>query len=684
MSTRVAVDIGGTFTDVVGFDEATRSIVVGKTLSTPRDLIEGITTGLDASGVAFSDLESIVHGSTVVINALIERKGAKTALITTRGFRDIYEIGRINRPDAFNLDFEQHRPLLPREAVFEVTERLRSDGAVRTAFAEQEARDVAREIAASGFEAVAVTFLHGYRNPEHEVLMGRILKDEAPGVYVTLSHELSREYREFERTSTAVANAFVGPVVSEYLGRLEHRIESAGATGSLAIMQSNGGLSDAGTIRRQAVQMMESGPAGGVVGTIELCRQIGYQDAIAFDMGGTTAKASVIRDLTFPNAAEYFVGGYVRGLPIRIPCLDIVEVGTGGGSIAWVDAAGGLHVGPRSAGAEPGPACYGLGGTNATVTDAAVVLGILSPSGQLSGGLELDGAAARRAVATAGDDVGLGIEETAGGILAIAAASMANAVRAVTTERGLDPRDFALFAYGGNGPVHVSLVARELGITRVVIPPEPAVFSALGMLMADLRHDVVLTDVRALNAVDQDVLESDLSALEASARSAIEQGGVGYKGLSFLRAADMRYVGQEHSLTVPIPDLTAGGKELLKQAFDEAHLERFGHSAPEERAELVSLRVSAVGSIDRPEFVSVGRGEAEPSAAAQTGSRMVRFDYRDEPVETPVYDRGALLAGNRIIGPAAIEELTTTTLVRPDDSIEVDDAGNLLLTIGKP
>lgn len=683
MSMRVAVDIGGTFTDVVGFDDVSQQIVVGKTLSTPRDLIEGITTGLDVTGIPLSEPDSIVHGSTVVINALIERKGAVTAVITTEGFRDVYEIGRVNRPDAFNLDFEQHRPLVPRELVFEVPERLRATGETHRPFDEAAARAVARELAAFDVEAVAVVFLHSYRNPVHEVLMGKILAEECPDIYVTLSHELSREYREFERVSTAAANAFVGPAVSNYLTRLENRLREGGNTGSLAIMQSNGGLSDVETIRRQCVQMMESGPAGGVVGTIEICRQLGYSDAIAFDMGGTTAKASVIRDLTFPNAAEYFVGGYVRGLPIRIPCLDIVEVGTGGGSVAWVDTARGLHVGPQSAGAEPGPAAYGRGGLDATVTDAAVVLGILSSEGVLSGGLQLDGVAARDALQRTGDQVGLSPEATAGGILAIAAAAMANAVRAVTTERGLDPRDFALFAYGGNGPLHISLVARELGVRRVVIPPAPAVFSAVGMLMADLRHDVVFTEIRTLNSVSAIDLDLDFAELETASRKVVDGGGIAHTDLRFIRSADMRYVGQEHFLTVTVPDLSdEHGMQQLKKVFDEAHLERFSHSAPDEPAELVSLRVSAVGSIARPKFAEIGKGEAAPALDALIGSRKVTFNHRQEAQDCQVYDRSKLLAGNRIAGPAAIEEGTTTTLLRPEDILEVDALGNLLITIG--
>ena len=683
MGSRIAIDIGGTFTDVVGFDGDERGLVIGKTLSTPGDLIDGILAGVEDAGTDLGMADSIVHGSTVVINSLIERKGSRAAIVTTRGFRDVYEIGRVNRPNAFDLQFEQHRPLIPRELVFEIDERVRAGGQVQRPLDEIEARRLGRHLAELDVEAIAVVLLHSYRNPEHEVRLGRILAEENPDAYVTLSHELSREYREFERTSTTAANAFVGPTVTRYLERLHARLSDGGRDANLSIMQSNGGLADVSTICRQAVQMMESGPAGGVVGTIELCKRLGYRDAIAFDMGGTTAKAAVVRDQTFPQAAEYFVGGYVRGLPIRIPCLDIVEVGTGGGSVAWLDAADGLHVGPQSAGADPGPACYGRGGSHATVTDAAVALGLLDAGRALSGDLNLDAAAAHTVVQAVADRIHLSAETTAAGILEIAAASMANAVRAVTTERGLDPRDFALFAYGGNGPLHISLVARELGVRRVVVPPVPAVFSALGMLMADVRHDLVLTNIQALAATTAGRLDRDFRALQASGHARLRDGGVEEGDIRFVRQADMRYVGQEHSLTIEVPDLFApSGMALVKTTFDRAHLERFSHSAPEEEAEIVSLRVSAIGSIPRPDWAEIGVGSAEPPGPARLGRRPVVLNADDEAVECPVYARAELLAGNRITGPAAIEEGTTTTLLRGGDSLTVDPIGNLLIEIG--
>jgi N-methylhydantoinase A len=677
------VDIGGTFTDVVAFDSESQVLTTGKTLSTPKDLIEGALTGLRGVEDDVARPELLVHGSTVVINALIERKGAKAALVTTEGFRDVYEIGRINRPDSFNLFFGKHRPLIPRHLVYEVPERLRADGGVLAELDEARAREVADELVERGVEAVAVCFLHAYKDPVHEIRMGEILRAANPDWYVTLSHEITREYREFERTSTVAANAFVGPVVSGYLGRLENSLRTAGSEAALAVMQSGGGVADVDVARRQCIQMIESGPAGGVVGTIAMCGILGYREAIAFDMGGTTAKASVIRDLTFPQAADLFVGGYHTGLPMRIPALDIVEVGTGGGSVAWIDDAGGMHVGPRSAGAEPGPACYGRGGTEATVTDASVVLGYLSATGRLSGGLDLDGDAARRAVDDLAARVGMDRASAAAGIVAIAASSMANAIRAVTTERGLDPRDFALVAYGGNGPLHISPVARELGIERVVVPPIPSVFSALGMLMADLRHDVALTDIMRLTDTRLADLEDAFRSLEEKGRLGLVREKVDFQELLFVRSADMRYVGQEHTVTVTVPaalDPTAGHEEL-KRAFDAAHLRRFSHSAPEENAEIVTLRVSVIGRLPTPQLPKLPIGQATPPEQAMTGRRGVLFDPGRPAVDCPVYERERLLAGNVVRGPAVVEEGTSTTLLYPGDALEVDPFGSLLLTI---
>jgi N-methylhydantoinase A len=681
---RVAIDIGGTFTDVVVFDEGKGSLSLAKALSTPAELARGVEDGLTKAAVPLDQVLSLIHGSTVVVNAVVERKGAKTALVTTKGFRDVYEIGRINRPESFNPRFRKHRPLVSREDIFEVTERMLADGAVRTPLDEREAREVARIIREEGFEAVAVLFLHSYRAPGHEIRMREILRESDPNLFISVSHELSREYREYERTSTVVANAYVGPNVSRYLGDLERRLRGNKFSGNLMIMQSNGGLCDVELARRQCIQMMESGPAGGVVGTMALCEILDLEAAIAFDMGGTTAKACVIRRGEPSLSPDYFIGGYNEGLAIRIPVLDIVEVGTGGGSIAWLDEGGGLHVGPRSAGAEPGPASYGRGGTEPTVTDANVILGRLSPERFLGGEMRLDRNAAETALRDRlAQPLAVTIERAASGLLQVATSAMANAVRHVTLERGLDPRDFTLVAYGGGGPLHAASVAKELSIGTIVIPQAPGHFSALGMLMADLRRDYVQTLFERMDDLEMVELEDQFKKLEAEGRKALEDSGIPTDRIVFERAADMRYVGQEHAVAVRMPanigDETA--REEIKRLFDDAHELRYSHSAPGESADIVSLRVSAIGRLGKPQFPQIPQGEKTPPATAGRGVRIVIFEGLGA-VEATVYDRSKLLQGNFIGGPAIIEEAASTAVVEPGDSVTVNAFGHLVMKLG--
>ena len=682
---RVAVDIGGTFTDVVVFDETQRDLSLAKTLSTPAELARGVLDGLTKAAVRFDQVTTLIHGSTIVVNAIIERKGAKTALVTTKGFRDVYEIGRINRPESFNPRFRKHRPLVPREDIFEVSERMLADGSVRTPFDENQAREVARVIKEEGFEAVAVLFLHSYRAPEHEIRMREILRQTEPTLFVSVSHELSREYREYERTSTVAANAYVGPIVSQYLGDLERRLSGKKFAGNLMIMQSNGGLSDVEMARRQCIQMMESGPAGGVVGTMALCELLDLEAAIAFDMGGTTAKACVIRRGEPSLSPDYFIGGYNEGLAIRIPVLDIVEVGTGGGSIAYLDEGGGLHVGPKSAGAEPGPASYGRGGTEPTVTDANVILGRLSPENFLGGEMRLDRGAAESALRDRlAGPLNVSLERAAAGMLQVATSAMANAVRHVTLERGLDPRDFTLVAYGGGGPLHSASVAKELSISKIIIPNAPGHFSALGMLMADLRRDYVQTLFERMDDLEMSELEEQFKKLESEGRQALEESGIPTDRIVFERAADMRYVGQEHAVAVRMP-ANVGSEEAraeVKRRFDDAHDLRYSHSAPEESADIVSLRVSAIGRLNKPEFPQIPRGELTPSESARRGERSVNFDGAGALAAT-VYDRAQLLQGNVIHGPAIIEEVASTTVVEPGDTVTVNEFGHLIMQLGE-
>lgn len=681
---RVGVDIGGTFTDVVVFDEDENSVVLAKALTTPAELARGVQESLGKAAVPLGKASFLIHGSTIVVNAIIERKGAKTALVTTQGFRDVYEIGRINRPESFNPRFRKHRPLVPRELVFEIPERMLADGTVCLPLDEPVALAVGRLLQEEGIEAVAVLFLHAYRSPQHEIRMCEILRQTDPRFFVSASHELSREYREYERTSTVVANAYVGPTVSSYLGDLEQRLQQDGFHGDLMIMQSNGGLSDLATARRQCVQMMESGPAGGVVGTMALCEALNLDAAIAFDMGGTTAKACVVRRGQPSLSPDYFIGGYNEGLAIRIPVLDIVEVGTGGGSIAWMDDGSALHVGPHSAGAEPGPACYGRGGTEPTITDANVVLGRLAPEQFLGGEIRLDHQAAVNAIrqhVTAPLEVDL--ERAASGMLEIAVAAMANTVRHVTLERGLDPRDFTLVAYGGAGPLHAAAVARELAIRRVIIPLAPGHFSALGMLMADLRRDYVQTLFARLNTLSMEWLEAQFQQLEAEGYAALSAAGMAPDRIVFERAADMRYVGQEHAVTVRLPAQVAdaAARHEIKRLFDVAHEQRFNHSAPEESADVVSLRVSAMGRLTKPHLPEIAPGDRTPPEAARRGRRAVVFEGRGA-VPAQVFDRGPLLQGNVIQGPAIIEEAASVTVVGPEDTVEVNAFGHLVMRLG--
>lgn len=675
----IAVDIGGTFTDIALHDPADGRITFRKVLSRPDDLGAGVLNGLDAAAAALPAVDLLVHGSTVAINALLERTGARTALVTTEGFRDVYEIGRINRPESFHLGFRKHRPLVPRERVHEIPERILADGTVRAPLDEAAARAVAERLRADGVEAVAVVFVHSYAFPEHERRMAEILREVCgPDVFVTVSHELSREYREFERTSTTAANAYIGPAVSGYLARLDAGLTARGFAGDLLLMQSNGGLCDVATAGTQCVQMVESGPAGGVRGTIELAQRLGLDRAIYFDMGGTTAKTCVVADGRAELSAQYFVGTYAQGLPVRVPVLDITEIGTGGGSLAWLDDAGGLHVGPRSAGAAPGPACYGGGGTRPTVTDAHVVLGHLSPDRFLGGRMRLDVDAARNAVRLhVAEPLGLELTAAARGILSIANAAMANAVRAVTTERGLDPRDFTLVAAGGAGPMHAVDVAAELGMSRVLVPQAPGTFSALGMLTADLRRDYVRTHVVRFDDVDVRALEARYREMEVAGRADVGACASRPDEIDCERSADIRYVGQEHAVTVPVAaglDVP-GALDRLKADFDAAHGRQFSHHAPDEPAELVSMRVSVLGRRPRIELPAAPPGGDPANAVLELRPAALGEDAELGQVE--VVDRSRLGDGATVKGPALLEE-AGSCLVLPQGAVaHCDESGHL-------
>ncbi len=680
---RLAADVGGTFTDVAAFNETTGELELGKALTTPSRLVSGIENGVARTSARFNAARLFLHGTTVAINTILERSGARCALLTTQGFRDIYEIGRVNRPESYNLFFKRHVPLIERDLRFEISERIDAQGAVLIRLDEAQVRAVVTAAVVQGVESIAILFLHSYRNPAHEQRVKRIIEQEFPQLFVSASHELSQEYREFERTSTAAANAYVGPRVRQYLTEMETHLDAAGFAGTFLIVQSTGGLFDVADARRSCIRMLESGPAAGVIGTKALCDSIGMKNAIAFDMGGTTAKAGVIYNGDVLMTGSSLIGGYATGLPIQMPMIDIQEVGTGGGSIARVELGNALRVGPESAGAQPGPVCYGLGGKEPTITDANLVLGRLGVDRFLGGEMRLDIEAARQALTERiATPLGLDPVEAAEGILRIATTKMAHVVRWVTTERGLDAADFALVAYGGAGPLHAAMVARELQIGTVVIPRAPGHFSAYGMLVADLRRDFVATWFTPLADASFAVMEELFAEMETHGRATVTRGQAALTGTSVRRAADMRYVGQEHAVTVDLPLelFQTQDRDGIKSRFDAVHQTRYGFSVAQEKAEIVSLRSAIVGEMRKPPFEHIAQGGPQPPPEAFRGTRPVYYAGAGF-VDTPTYDRSALEAGNRIAGPALIEEHASTTVMHPGDNVEIDAFGDLIIEI---
>jgi N-methylhydantoinase A len=683
MPIRVAADIGGTFTDVAAFDETTGQLRLGKALSTPDALVSGIESGVARTGCEISAAALFLHGSTIAINTMLERTGAKAALLITKGFRDIYEIGRVNRPDSYNLYFAKHQPLIPRLHRFEVDERVLANGEVLKPLDDDEIVRIAAELKRESIEAVAILFLHCYRNPSHELRAKQLLQGLLPGVFITASHEVSQEYREFERSSTVAANAYIGPRVSGYLSEINAHIRDAGCRGAFLVVQSTGGLCAFDQARSQCVRILESGPAAGVIAARAVCDAAGIPNAIAFDMGGTTAKAGVISDGQVLTTGTALVGGYEKALPVQIPMIDIVEVGTGGGSIAYLSEGGALHVGPRSAGASPGPACYGQGGHEPTVTDANLLLGRLGADRFLGGEMRLDIRAVERALyGKVAAPLGMNLIEAANGVVRIAVTRMAYAVKGVTAARGLDAGNFVLVAYGGAGPLHASAVARETGIRRVLIPRSPGHFSACGMLFCDVRHDFVHTHFTKLDSLDFSIFENIFVRMEDDGRLAVTQSGVRPAEIHVARALDMRYVGQEHLVTIDIPlqFFERNDRSAIKRLFDSVHEQRYGTCAPAEPAEIASLRSSVTGVLNKPEFASVPVGGPDTPEKAGRGTRAAWFD--GEFADTPVFAREFMQAGNVIRGPALIEEYASTTVLFPGDELAVDRAGNLMIRVG--
>jgi N-methylhydantoinase A len=682
MTVRVAVDIGGTFTDATLIDEESGAVSIAKVLTTPADPSEGFMQAVDralADGkVKAAQVGFVVHATTVATNAIIEGKIARGGFVTTEGFRDLLEIARQVRPSLYDTQFEKAKPLVPRDRAVTVAERLGPAGEVLRALEDDSVRAAAEILRREEVETVAVCLLHAYVNPEHEQRVGAILAEELPGVPVSLSAEVAPEFREYLRASTTVINAVIRPVVERYLERIESRLADAGVQAKLLVMQSSGGVFSSEAARTRPVFMVESGPAAGVIASAYLGETLGRADILSFDMGGTTAKVGLIQDGQPSVTKNYNVGGHagagiggmsLSGYPVRTPVVDLVEIGAGGGSIAWVDSGGLLRVGPQSAGADPGPVCYRRGGTEPTVTDANVVLGRLNPDYFLGGEIGLDVDGARRAIEErCAKPLGLNVTAAANGIVEIANAAMVNALHLISVQRGYDPRDFVLFGFGGAGPVHANALARDAEIPTLLIPRSPGIFSATGLLTTDLKLDTAVTVMRRVDELDAEEVEASFAELEEAGRGELEREGLAAGAMSFVRKIDLRYVGQSFELTIP------AGDDLLGR-FHAEHDRTYGFAAPDEPVEVVSLRLTSVGTIAKPPPRPLeSGGRAEPKER-----RQVYFAESDGYVDCPIYDRYALPAGASFPGPAVVEEFDSTTVVHPGFTVRVDDAGNLVI-----
>ena len=671
MALRIGVDIGGTFTDLVALDEATGAVVDTKALSTPDDLLLGILRCVDQAGVQLSDCRLVIHGTTIGINALLERKGARTGLITTEGFRDVLEIGRGNFLRMYDVLYRRPASLVPRGLRLEVPERLTARGEVMVPLDEEGVRAAARRLAAEGVESVAVCLLFSFRNPEHEQRTAELVAEVLPTASVSVSHRITQEWREYERTSTTMVNAYVRPIMDRYLGAFEQGLAGRGFRGQLLITQSNGGAFSLAAAASKPVHTIESGPAAGASGCASLAQALGADRLISFDMGGTTAKCAIVENGLVQTTDEYHVDGH----PLRIPVMDITEVSAGGGTVAWIDAGGALALGPQSAGADPGPVCYGRGGTEPTVTDANLVLGRIAAGRFLGGTMPLDhGAAARAIEERLGLPLGLARDNAAAGVVRLADVKMALAVRSITTERGLDPRDYTLVAYGGGGPLHAVAIARELGIPRVIIPPSPSTFSAWGMLATDLRHDLVRTVLAPLDQTDGAWAEARYREMEREIEAILPPVGAATRH----RAADLRYLGQEHTVTVEVGSLEEWAS--LRSRFDAAHQRAYGYAAPEVEVQLLNLRLAVVYPLARPRLPALARGAGRGPAFE---TRKIYSSLLRDALEYRVHQRDRLRAGDVVDGPAAIEEAGTTTMLEPGDRLQIQDNACLVIDVAK-
>jgi N-methylhydantoinase A len=650
--TRLGVDVGGTFTDLVALSE--RTLITAKVPSTPRDQSEGVMTAIETSDVEPASVLALAHGMTVATNALLERRGARTALVTTEGFRDVLEIARQNRPALYDLTHDRPPPLIPRELRLMVAERMGPDGEI-SPLDKDSLKKAVTAVEEAEVEAVAVCLLFAFMHPDHERRVGEALREALPNLHVSLSSEVLPEFREYERFSTTAADAYLAPKLAAYFSNLAEKAEVAGVPGPL-IMQSSGGVVPVDDAISDAAGCVLSGPAGGVVGAAYVGEKGGYRDLLTFDMGGTSTDVAPI----IAGEAQTTTETVVAGVPIKLPMVDVHTVSAGGGSIAWADPGGALRAGPHSAGAEPGPAAYDKGGEEPTVTDANLFLGYLADGAELGGEVMLRRDLSERALASLGNELGLGVEETALGILRVADAEMVRALRVISVERGLDPRDFALLAFGGAGGMHACSLAEELGIETVLVPRAGGVLSALGLAISDLRRDYVNPFLGDLDGVEEEEFEQKFTGMEKTAAGDLD-------GPEHTRRADLRYGGQSFEITVD-----AGSFGKLEDRFHAAHEQRYGYRMDDEKVELVNLRLISTVPVEKPELQ-----EPQPEGDAQAGDREANFD--GEWLRVAVLDRERMGEGSEVAGPAIVEFKESTCVVRPGWRGTVDGVGTLVL-----
>jgi len=682
---KIGIDVGGTFTDLVAFDEKAGEIFFLKVPSTPFDPSKGVIDALkDLMKKREPEVSLFVHASTIGTNLFLGQLGLKIpkgAVITTEGFKDILEIGRQKRPELYNPFFERPRPLIERHLRFGIKERINFKGEVLKPIDEQEVKSVAQKIKQEKVETIAIVFLHAYINPEHEKKAKEILKQQLPGIVIMTSSEIDPEYREYERMSTTVINSLLVPVVSTYLRKIKNRLKELKVKAPLYIMQSNGGLATFEVASQIPVATIESGPATGVIASAYWSKMLGIENILSFDMGGTTAKAGVVIKGIPQMINEYEVGGNVHsgrilkgsGYPIRYPFIDLAEVSGGGGTIAWIDHGNALRVGPLSAGADPGPACYGKGGENPTVTDANLILGRLNPVG-ISGGKikvfsELAEKSIRKKIA---EPLGISIVQAAYGIIEIVNTHMIRALRLVSVERGYDPRDFVILAFGGAGPMHAAFLAEGLGVKNIVIPPNPGVFSALGLMLADFRHDFVRNIMKPASEINTELLEKIFGEIEKKAKKILQKEGFSPNHIVMERNLELRYLGQSYELIVPFHK----NFKVILQLFHQKYQKMYSYSMPDEPVEVVNIHLIAYGLIRKPKFRKIPFTSS--SSDALIDKKMVFFKG-NAWIETPIYSRDALLPGHKINGPAIIEQSDATTVIPPGWNAVVDEFLNLTL-----